>query len=189
MSSGAMMTIGMSRRVAVTGSCLVTVLLSCIACTRAFQQPAPRRTRTVAVATFSPQRPIGGWSQPQLQGPILKQPLLLLATSTSTDTGGGDSAFFPLAQDLESLQSLFSQYCDKQGLMTRSALRNVPTIAELLVSAFRGFSRGREKGVARSVTIYTQCSRITPTLECRIQLYTLPRPIVDDPPSPLRCRP
>lgn len=38
------------------------------------------------------------------------------------------------ANDLEALQALFAQYCDKEGLMTKTDVEKVPAIAELFVS-------------------------------------------------------
>lgn len=37
------------------------------------------------------------------------------------------------AEDFEALQVLFSEYCDKEGLMTKMAVMEIPAIAELLV--------------------------------------------------------
>lgn len=37
------------------------------------------------------------------------------------------------AQDLEALQTLFGEYCDNEGLMTKDAVRKIPAISELLV--------------------------------------------------------
>jgi hypothetical protein len=145
------------RRGAGTRRALLTTLLSWNGFVNGFQQPAPTWTRAVAIPGFSPERPVGGGIQCRLLGPIFRRPYLLL--SASTEAGGGDSSFFSQAQDLESLQSLFARYCDKQGLMTRSALRKVPAIADLLVSTrAHCFSASRwfEKGDSRSVTIYAR---------------------------------
>jgi hypothetical protein len=38
------------------------------------------------------------------------------------------------SQDGEALQALFAQTCDRDGLMTKDALKRIPSIAELLVS-------------------------------------------------------
>eukprot|EP00980_Cylindrotheca_fusiformis_P011944 scaffold2830_cov131-Cylindrotheca_fusiformis.AAC.65 len=38
------------------------------------------------------------------------------------------------AENLSAIQTLFSQYCDKEGLMTRDQLEKVPPFAEMLVS-------------------------------------------------------
>jgi hypothetical protein len=37
---------------------------------------------------------------------------------------------------LEALQALFAQYCDKDGLMTKSEVEKIPSIAELFVSIY-----------------------------------------------------
>lgn len=37
------------------------------------------------------------------------------------------------AEDLEAIQSLFSKYCDPEGLMTKEVAMKVPAIAELMV--------------------------------------------------------
>lgn len=41
---------------------------------------------------------------------------------------------FVVAEDLPAIQSLFSKYCDKDGLMSIEDLRKVPPFAEMLVS-------------------------------------------------------
>jgi len=41
---------------------------------------------------------------------------------------------FVEAEDLEALQSLFSKYCDSDGLMTKEAVSQIPAITELTVS-------------------------------------------------------
>lgn len=41
---------------------------------------------------------------------------------------------FVEAEDLEALQALFTKYCDKEGLMTKEKVTEIPPIDELLVS-------------------------------------------------------
>jgi len=55
-------------------------------------------------------------------------------TAAATAKGDNDDDGFVEAQDLEALQGLFSKYCDKEGLMTKDAVQQIPLIAELLVS-------------------------------------------------------
>jgi hypothetical protein len=38
------------------------------------------------------------------------------------------------AEDLPAIQSLFSKYCDKEGLMTKEDLGKMPPVAEMIVS-------------------------------------------------------
>jgi hypothetical protein len=40
---------------------------------------------------------------------------------------------FVQAEDLESLQGLFSSCCDGEGLMTKAEVMQIPSISELLV--------------------------------------------------------
>ena len=54
------------------------------------------------------------------------RPLNLAASEAEEDE-------FVEAKDLEALQKLFSKYCDKEGLMTKEAVKKIPSIAELLV--------------------------------------------------------
>ena len=40
---------------------------------------------------------------------------------------------FVEAEDFEALQILFSKHCDKEGLITKNAVMEIPAIAELIV--------------------------------------------------------
>ena len=72
--------------------------------------------------------------------------------------------------DGEDLQALFAKHCDKDGLMTKQMLKEIPAIQELLVCMCVSV------GLCFCVLYTTQngpvmntvCSRITPQKECRI---------------------
>jgi hypothetical protein len=53
-----------------------------------------------------------------------------LSSSSSDDE-------FVAASDLESLQKLFSEYCDDEGLMSKSSIQRIPSILQLLVRCSR----------------------------------------------------
>ena len=57
---------------------------------------------------------------------ILGHKLALQLSSTDLD--------FVKADDGDALQQLFSKTCDKEGLMTKAAVMEIPAIAQLLVS-------------------------------------------------------
>ena len=69
---------------------------------------------------------------------------------------------FVVAEDLPAIQSLFSKYCDKDGLMSIEDLRKVPPFAEMLVSFI--YFIDLEVCVPVKNRIYS--SRITPR-QCR----------------------
>jgi hypothetical protein len=48
------------------------------------------------------------------------------------ESKGGD---FVEAEDLQSIQALFTNYCDKDGLMTKASLDKVPAFKDMLVSS------------------------------------------------------
>jgi hypothetical protein len=47
--------------------------------------------------------------------------------------GASEKDEFVEAEDLEALQTLFSKYCDSEGLMTKLIVMQIPAIAELMV--------------------------------------------------------
>jgi hypothetical protein len=47
--------------------------------------------------------------------------------------GASEQDEFVEAEDLEALQTLFSKYCDSEGLMTKVVVMQIPAIAELMV--------------------------------------------------------
>ena len=57
-----------------------------------------------------------------------------LSCRRTSDLKASTPEDFVPAEDLEALQALFAKYCDKEGLMTKAAVLQVPTIADLLVS-------------------------------------------------------
>jgi hypothetical protein len=57
---------------------------------------------------------------------------LWTSSSSSSSTQQEDDVFVE-AQDLDALQQLFSKYCDKEGLMSKQNLEQIPAIAQLLV--------------------------------------------------------
>jgi hypothetical protein len=58
------------------------------------------------------------------------------SSSRSTGAGGENNSLeFVEAQDLEALQTLFSKYCDGEGLMNKVSVLQIPAIAELTVRA------------------------------------------------------
>jgi hypothetical protein len=57
-----------------------------------------------------------------------------LRTFLGTRTEAVDEEYVE-AEDLDGLQDLFNRYCDREGLMTKSATKRIPAIAELLVGA------------------------------------------------------
>jgi hypothetical protein len=88
--------------------------------------------------------------------------------------GASEKDEFVEAEDLEALQTLFSKYCDSEGLMTKLSVMQIPAISELMVRVlcapvplFICF---------RLVCDDTKCSRITPR-QCRIKLL-LRRPLM-----------
>jgi hypothetical protein len=89
--------------------------------------------------------------------------------------GASEKDEFVEAEDLEALQTLFSKYCDSEGLMTKLSVMQVPAISELIVRILFApvplfiFS-------FYSVCDDTKCSRITPR-QCRIKLL-LRRPFM-----------
>ena len=58
-------------------------------------------------------------------GPISKPTLLMSSTSSDDE--------FVSASDLEGLQKLFSEYCDDEGLMSKSSLQRIPSVSQLMV--------------------------------------------------------
>jgi hypothetical protein len=56
------------------------------------------------------------------------QPAICLRASKQDEVEG-----FVEAEDLPAIQALFTKYCDKDGLMTKSALEGVPMISDMLV--------------------------------------------------------
>lgn len=58
------------------------------------------------------------------------------------------------AEDLDGLQDLFNRYCDREGLMTKNSVQQIPAIAELLV--------GSMMCVSTTANDDSKCSRITP---------------------------
>jgi hypothetical protein len=61
----------------------------------------------------------------------LLEPRRDLRTILGTRTEAVDE--YVEAEDLDGLQELFNRYCDQEGLMTKSATKQIPAIAELLV--------------------------------------------------------
>jgi hypothetical protein len=61
----------------------------------------------------------------------LLEPRRDLRTILGTKTEAVDE--YVEAEDLDGLQELFNRYCDQEGLMTKSATKQIPAIAELLV--------------------------------------------------------
>jgi hypothetical protein len=47
--------------------------------------------------------------------------------------GASEKDEFVEAEDLEALQTLFSKYCDSEGLMTKLSVMEIPAISELMV--------------------------------------------------------
>jgi hypothetical protein len=47
--------------------------------------------------------------------------------------GASEKDEFVEAEDLEALQTLFSKYCDSEGLMTKLIVMQIPAISDLLV--------------------------------------------------------
>jgi hypothetical protein len=47
--------------------------------------------------------------------------------------GASEKDEFVEAEDLEALQTLFSKYCDSEGLMTKLSVMQIPAISELMV--------------------------------------------------------
>jgi hypothetical protein len=70
--------------------------------------------------------------QAAIQAAVL-QTKLWSSSSSSSSTQAED--VFVEAQDLDALQQLFSKYCDKEGLMSKKNLEQIPAIAQLLVRA------------------------------------------------------
>ena len=58
---------------------------------------------------------------------------MCLHLSSPQQQQGVEDGDFVEAEDLPSIQALFNKYCDKDGLMTKSALAGVPVFAEMLV--------------------------------------------------------
>jgi hypothetical protein len=63
----------------------------------------------------------------------MQQPQRDLRTFLGTRTEAVDEEEYVEAEDLDGLQDLFNRYCDREGLMTKSATKRIPAIAELLV--------------------------------------------------------
>ena len=55
-----------------------------------------------------------------------------LAATSSTSSSSLEDAYVD-ANDAESIQNLFSKYCDGDGLMSKDALQSMPPFAQLLV--------------------------------------------------------
>jgi hypothetical protein len=51
----------------------------------------------------------------------------------ATSSSSLEDAFLVDANNLESMQNLFSKYCDADGLMTKDVLQSMPPFAQLLV--------------------------------------------------------
>jgi hypothetical protein len=74
-------------------------------------------------------RASGPQQQQAVQAAVLQTKLWLSSSSSSTQT----EDVFVEAQDLDALQQLFAKYCDKEGLMSKKNLEQIPAIAQLLV--------------------------------------------------------
>ena len=61
------------------------------------------------------------------------RPIALKMADPSNEKDGIE---FVAADDGDALQDLFSRICDNEGLMTKEAVKKVPSIAQLLVSTF-----------------------------------------------------
>ncbi len=70
----------------------------------------------------------GQWGAPW--EPILSNPVF--STICLKESKAGD---FVEAEDLPSIQELFTKYCDKDGLMTKTSLDKVPAFKDMLVSS------------------------------------------------------
>lgn len=64
---------------------------------------------------------------------LLLQPLHQHGTNAVCLSLSNQDDAFPEASDLEALQRLFTKYCDKEGLMTKTSVTQVPAIAALMV--------------------------------------------------------
>jgi hypothetical protein len=64
--------------------------------------------------------------------------------------GASEKDEFVEAEDLEALQTLFSKYCDSEGLMTKLSVMQIPAISELMV---RFICCSCSSSFTRSVTI------------------------------------
>lgn len=74
-----------------------------------------------------------GTNKHHLQRPF-RLPLCMTASGDSTSSSfSTSSSDAPSAHDGEALQALFNTQCDKDGLMTKQMLAQVPAIQELLV--------------------------------------------------------
>ena len=62
--------------------------------------------------------------------PIPSNPVF--STICLKESKGGD---FVEAEDLPSIQELFTKYCDQDGLMTKTSLDKVPAFKDMLVSS------------------------------------------------------
>jgi hypothetical protein len=72
----------------------------------------------------------------------MDRPLFLSSSANSASFrrhGGGlclgasEKDEFVEAEDLEALQTMFSKYCDSEGLMTKLSVMQIPAISELMV--------------------------------------------------------
>ena len=70
--------------------------------------------------------------QQAMQADVMLTKLWTSSSSSSTQQQE-DEDMFVEAQDLDALQQLFSKYCDKEGLMSKQNLEQIPAIAQLLV--------------------------------------------------------
>ena len=57
-----------------------------------------------------------------------------MAATASSSSGSTAEIEYPPASNGESLQLVFSQHCNTEGLMSEKDMRNVPAIKDMLVS-------------------------------------------------------
>ncbi len=76
-----------------------------------------------------------GHNTKQLTFPFINSPRKAFQTCIYLSSNDAAPDEFAEARDGEAVQTLFSKYCDNDGLMTKTTLQQIPAVSELLVSS------------------------------------------------------